>query len=259
MDAGSQEDVLRAAAGARLRLLYVSPERLRDPRFRTFLPQLPLVQLVVDEGHCIATWGHDFCPDFLDIARLLPTGPGGQPLSVHALTATATAQVQMLSPRTVIRRAGNRILVDGRACAPLAATRRIVVASAFPPAADTVVVDESHGRLADRRAADRPEVVALTGTGGDTMEVIGTPGSDRYVAHDALGASIDLGGDPDPDFVSTDVGHIVLFGRGGDDRLLASSGPGDRVSVPVELHGGPGRDVLRGGRSGNDLLNGGQP
>lgn len=43
MDAGSQEDVLRAAAAGRLRLLYVSPERLRDPRFRAYLPQLPLV------------------------------------------------------------------------------------------------------------------------------------------------------------------------------------------------------------------------
>jgi ATP-dependent DNA helicase RecQ len=94
MDAGSQEDVLRAAAAGRLRLLYVSPERLRDPRFRAYLPQLPLVQLVVDEAHCVATWGHDFRPDFLDIARLLPTGSGGQPLPVHALTATATAQVQ---------------------------------------------------------------------------------------------------------------------------------------------------------------------
>jgi hypothetical protein len=173
--------------------------------------------------------------------------------------ATATAQVQMLSPRTVISRGGDRILVDGQACAALASTRRIVVASAFPPATDTVVVDETHGRLAARRAVNRPEVVALTGGGGDTMEVVGTPGPDRYVAHDALGASIDLDGDADPDFVSTDVGRIVLFGRGGNDRLLASSGPDDRVSVPVELHGGPGRDVLRGGRSGNDRLDGGQP
>src|SRR5207249_2153320 len=50
MDAGSQEQVIRDAAAGRLRLLYVSPERLRDPRFRAYLPNLPLVQLVVDEA-----------------------------------------------------------------------------------------------------------------------------------------------------------------------------------------------------------------
>jgi ATP-dependent DNA helicase RecQ len=94
MDAASQEEVLRHAAHGRLKLLYVSPERLRDPRFRAYLPQLPLIQLVVDEAHCISTWGHDFRPDFLDIARLLPTGPDGSKLPVHALTATATKQVQ---------------------------------------------------------------------------------------------------------------------------------------------------------------------
>src|SRR6185295_13542057 len=93
MDAGSQEEVLQAAKRGELRLLYVSPERLRDPRFRAYLPGLPLVQLVVDEAHCISTWGHDFRPDFLEIARLLPERPGA-PLPIHALTATATAQVQ---------------------------------------------------------------------------------------------------------------------------------------------------------------------
>ncbi len=55
MDAASQEEALRAAAAGRLKLLYVSPERLRDPRFRAYLPRLPLVQLVVVEAHCIST------------------------------------------------------------------------------------------------------------------------------------------------------------------------------------------------------------
>lgn len=91
MDAGSQEEVLRNAVARRLKLLYISPERLRDPRFRAFLPQLPLVQLVIDEAHCISTWGHDFRPDFLEIGRLLPNSTA---LPVHALTATATSQVQ---------------------------------------------------------------------------------------------------------------------------------------------------------------------
>ncbi len=94
MDAASQEDVLRDAANGRLKLLYVSPERLRDPRFRAYLDRLPLVQLVVDEAHCISTWGHDFRPDFLEIASLLPSRADGSTLPIHALTATATRQVQ---------------------------------------------------------------------------------------------------------------------------------------------------------------------
>ena len=101
MDAASQEETLRDAAQGRLRLLYVSPERLRDPRFRAYLPRLPLVQLVVDEAHCISTWGHDFRPDFLEITRLVapsPTGGRGTQgvgsVPVHALTATAPRQVQ---------------------------------------------------------------------------------------------------------------------------------------------------------------------
>ncbi len=94
MDAASQEEVLRDAASGKLKLLYISPERLRDPRFRAYIDTLPLVQLVVDEAHCISTWGHDFRPDFLEIAALLPTNASGQKLPIHALTATATRQVQ---------------------------------------------------------------------------------------------------------------------------------------------------------------------
>ena len=178
--------------------------------------------------------------------------------------ANATVQAQMLSPRVVIANAGDgRILVDGRACAApgdgavvatVATADQVVVSSAFPPATDVVVVDERHGRLADRRTGHRPKVFALTGTGGDTMEVIGSPGRDRYIAHDDLGASIDLGGDAAPDFVSTDVGRVVMFGGPGDDFLSAGAGPHDRMSRPVALYGGAGHDVVRGGRSGEDRL-----
>jgi ATP-dependent DNA helicase RecQ len=93
MSAAEQEEVLSEARAGRIRLLYLAPERLRDPRFRATLAQLPVVQLVVDEAHCISTWGHDFRPDFLEIPELLrATGIGRVP--VHALTATATPQVQ---------------------------------------------------------------------------------------------------------------------------------------------------------------------
>jgi hypothetical protein len=156
--------------------------------------------------------------------------------------ATATVQAQMLSARIVVASAGDgRILVDGRACATVAQTRQIIVASAFAPAADAVVVDERRGRLADPVTGRRPKLFALTGAGGDTMEVIGTPGRDHYVARDDLGASIDLDADGDTDFVSTDVGRVVLRGMGGDDVLSDRRSGRDRVSC------GPGFDTVHAG------------
>jgi hypothetical protein len=156
--------------------------------------------------------------------------------------ATATLQVQMHSAHIVLGSAGDgRILVDGRACATVAQTRQIVVASAFAPAADAVVVDERRGRLADPVTGRRPKLFALTGAGGDTMEVVGTPGRDHYVARDDLGASIDLDGDGAPDFVSTDVGRVVLRGMGGDDVLSDGRSGRDRVDC------GPGSDTVRAG------------
>jgi ATP-dependent DNA helicase RecQ len=91
MTAMEQEEVLNDARMNRLRILYASPERLRDPRFRTFLAELPLLQLVIDEAHCISTWGHDFRPDFLEITSLLPSA---KHIPIQALTATATPPVR---------------------------------------------------------------------------------------------------------------------------------------------------------------------
>ena len=59
-------------------MLLVSPERLANPRFAAtvlapLLPQLGL--LVIDEAHCISSWGHDFRPDYQRIARLLLPTP----------------------------------------------------------------------------------------------------------------------------------------------------------------------------------------
>src|SRR5438552_5214193 len=52
----------------RLKMLYVSPERLSNERFRATLQSLKIALLAVDEAHCISEWGHNFRPDYLKLA-----------------------------------------------------------------------------------------------------------------------------------------------------------------------------------------------
>lgn len=72
------------------KLLYVSPERLRNEFFLRRLSMLRVSLIVVDECHCISQWGYDFRPDYLriaDIRKVIPDAP------LLALTATATPEV----------------------------------------------------------------------------------------------------------------------------------------------------------------------
>ena len=72
------------------KILYLSPERLQNQRFRAQLRQLPVALIVVDEAHCISQWGHDFRPSYLRIAELREAFPQAP---VLALTASATPRV----------------------------------------------------------------------------------------------------------------------------------------------------------------------
>ena len=75
-------------------VLFVSPERLVNPRFRAEqLPRLvaSLGLLVIDEAHCISDWGHDFRPDYRRIRDLI--GELGDGVPVLATTATANQRV----------------------------------------------------------------------------------------------------------------------------------------------------------------------
>ena len=78
----------------RYRLLYVSPERVAGEGSEAFLGALARANvsfIAVDEAHCISQWGHDFRPEYRQLARLRDRFPS---ISVHAFTATATARVR---------------------------------------------------------------------------------------------------------------------------------------------------------------------
>ncbi len=86
-----QRERLRRALGGEYRLLFLAPERLARPGFIEQLATLRIGRIVVDEAHCISTWGHDFRPDY----RLLSAAIAacGRP-PVAGFTATATPQVR---------------------------------------------------------------------------------------------------------------------------------------------------------------------
>lgn len=77
------------ASGA-YKLLYVSPERLQTGLFNEYLPSFNISLIAVDEAHCISQWGHDFRPDYLQVATLREVF---KTVPVLALTASATPGV----------------------------------------------------------------------------------------------------------------------------------------------------------------------
>jgi len=82
---------LRGLHQQEYRLLYLAPERLM---LNGTLESLRLwnVQLIaVDEAHCISEWGHDFRPEYRQLAQLRPVFPE---VPMMALTATATERVR---------------------------------------------------------------------------------------------------------------------------------------------------------------------
>ena len=83
------DNALNNALYGDFKFLYVSPERLGTRLFRSYVQEMNVSYIVVDEAHCISQWGYDFRPDYLQIGKLreLVDAP------VIAVTATATPMV----------------------------------------------------------------------------------------------------------------------------------------------------------------------
>ncbi len=86
LDGRERARVERAMREGGLDLVYVSPERFAAPGFMDLLEQAPLALFAIDEAHCVSQWGHDFRPDYRQLAVLAERFPAVPRI---ALTATA--------------------------------------------------------------------------------------------------------------------------------------------------------------------------
>ena len=94
MPTDQKSDVARGVREGRYQMLYVAPERLvgdGGDGFLNLLSSRPVSFIAVDEAHCISQWGHDFRPEYRQLARVRERWPS---IGLHAYTATATARVR---------------------------------------------------------------------------------------------------------------------------------------------------------------------
>lgn len=84
------ELVLKRCELGKIKILYLSPEKLGSPSMEAWWNILKVSLIVVDEAHCISQWGYDFRPSYLRIGELRKRFPDAP---VLALTASATTRV----------------------------------------------------------------------------------------------------------------------------------------------------------------------
>ena len=87
----AKERILELVGKNKVKLLYVAPESLKSERVLEVLKKLDIDLFVVDEAHCISTWGHNFRPDYLRLPEIIEKLNHPQ---ILALTATATKEVE---------------------------------------------------------------------------------------------------------------------------------------------------------------------
>ena len=102
-----QDRVMRELEAGVIKMLYVSPEKLVNDHFLSFLQTIKISLIAIDEAHCISSWGHDFRPEYAQVGALRHRF-GGVPFI--ALTATAdkltrkdiTTQLALNNPKVFI-------------------------------------------------------------------------------------------------------------------------------------------------------------
>ena len=104
LDAATVQDVQQRARRGELDLLYMAPERLLSESGLRLLGQYRIALFAIDEAHCVSQWGHDFRPEYGQLAVLRERWP-----EVPRIALTATADVPTR------QEIAERLLRDGRA------------------------------------------------------------------------------------------------------------------------------------------------
>ena len=99
-----------AIRAGRVKLVYISPERLENEFFTSFMQSLPISMFIIDEAHCVSQWGHDFRPSYCAIKDWIAALPR-RPV-VGAFTATATEKVKA-DMMTLLGLEKERIFIGG--------------------------------------------------------------------------------------------------------------------------------------------------
>ncbi|WNW14082.1 DNA helicase RecQ [Pseudomonas sp. DTU_2021_1001937_2_SI_NGA_ILE_001] len=86
LSADQQRELAARMRQGQLKMLYLAPERLVQPRMLAFLQSLKIALFAIDEAHCVSQWGHDFRPEYLQLGQLAELFPDVPRI---ALTATA--------------------------------------------------------------------------------------------------------------------------------------------------------------------------
>jgi len=86
-----KKEIISLIKENKIKILYLAPESLQSEEIKGVLQNSQIDLFVIDEAHCISTWGHNFRPDYLNLKNI--TSILNNP-KILALTATATKEVE---------------------------------------------------------------------------------------------------------------------------------------------------------------------
>ena len=89
LSADEQRLIAERIKRGEIKMLYLAPERLVQPRMLSFLQNLDIALFAIDEAHCVSQWGHDFRPEYLQLGQLAELFP-----NVPRIALTATADMR---------------------------------------------------------------------------------------------------------------------------------------------------------------------